>query len=240
MKKLLFIFNLILLLCISCKQKEFDLADLRFPIAKQQLHALGIKTDGYKRFTEGQVIEYISDSSLVMRFGGVSLAENLNRYNKHIYSSNIVRFLEDPKDESIQAYRISIQTTEEAEPLENYFDTQFGKTDFYYRDQEVSCRVWEKEGQLYYLGINFDLYDPERIDKHLKTAYLFVVNKNRTTLIKNEAPQGSYFRYYQSYLEEKMQPEHKTLTYPQFMELRRSQNESEGFPTEYFNHYIKP
>lgn len=52
MRKLLFILNLTLLLCLSGKQKGFDLADLRFPIGKEQLHALGIKTDGYKRLAE--------------------------------------------------------------------------------------------------------------------------------------------------------------------------------------------
>ncbi|MDR2271438.1 MAG: hypothetical protein LBF27_11090 [Sphingobacterium sp.] len=51
MRKLLFLPNLTLLLCLSGKQKEFDLADLCFPIGKEQLHALGVKTDGYKRLT---------------------------------------------------------------------------------------------------------------------------------------------------------------------------------------------
>lgn len=57
MKKLLFICKLILLLCISCKQNEFDLADLRFPIDKKQLNMFGVETAPYKTYLEDQAIE---------------------------------------------------------------------------------------------------------------------------------------------------------------------------------------
>ncbi|MEI2271759.1 hypothetical protein OHD16_06355 [Sphingobacterium sp. ML3W] len=239
MRKLLILCKLTVLLCISCKQKQFDLSDLRFPIEKKQLNTLGVKTDPYKTFLEEETMKFISDSSSVMRFGGIALAGNLNRYDKHIYASNNVEFFEDREDKAIQAYKIAIQTTEETELLAGYFDQQFGKTDFYYKDKEVSCRVWEKEGMLYYLGINFDVYDPERIAKHLKTALLFVVNKTSQTLIKEEAPQSSYFRFYKYYLEAKEQPEYKTFTYRQYMQLKSSQDQSEGLETIYVGHYIK-
>ncbi|WP_418360804.1 hypothetical protein [Sphingobacterium detergens] len=239
MKRLLFIFNLILLLCISCKQKEFDLADLRFPIDKKQLNMLGVETAPYKTYLEDETVKFISDSSSVMRFGGIVLAGNLNRYDKNIYASNTVQFLEDRTDKTIQAYKVTIGTSEETEQLESYFDKQFGETDFYYKDAELSCRVWEKEGVLYYLGVNFDVYDPDQIKKHRRTALLFVVNKNSHKLINDEAPDGHYFRFYHYYLEAKEKPEYKTLTYRQYMELKRSQDQSQGFETIYAEHYIK-
>jgi len=239
MKKLLFICKLISLLCISCKQNEFDLADLRFPIDKKQLNMLGVETAPYKRYLEDETVKFISDSSSVMRFGGIVLAGNLNRYDKNIYASNTVEFLEDQADKTIQAYKVTLGTSEETEQLEQYFDRWFGKTDFYYKDTELSCRVWEKEGLLYYLGINFDVYNPDQIKKHRRTALLFVVNKNSQTLIKAEAPQGHYFRFYHYYLEVKEKPEYKTLTYRQFIELKQSQYQSEGFETIYAEHYIK-
>jgi len=239
MKKLLFICKLILLLCISCKQKEFDLADLRFPIDKKQLNMLGVETAPYKTYLEDETIKFSSDSSSVMRFGGIGLAGNLSRYDKNIYASNTVYFLEDRTDKTIQAYKVTIGTSEETEQLESYFDKQFGKTDFYYKDEELSCRVWEKEGLLYYLGINFDVYNPDQIKKHRRIALLFVVNKSSQTLIKEEAPQGHYFRFYHYYLEAKEKPEYKTLTYRQYMELKQRQYQSEGLETIYIEHYIK-
>ncbi|MGE8290383.1 MAG: hypothetical protein ACN6ON_01845 [Sphingobacterium sp.] len=239
MKKLLFICKLILLLCISCKQKQFDLADLRFPIDKKQLNMLGVETAPYKTYLEDETIKFSSDSSSVMHFGGIALAGNLSRYDKNIYESNTVYFLEDRTDKTIQAYKVTIGTSEETEQLESYFDKQFGKTDFYYKDEELSCRVWEKEGLLYYLGINFDVYNPDQIKKHRRTALLFVVNKSSQTLIKEEAPQGHYFRFYHYYLEAKEKPEYKTLTYRQYMELKQRQYQSEGLETIYVENYIK-
>lgn len=239
MKKLLFICKLILLLCISCKQKQFDLADLRFPIDKKQLNMLGVETAPYKTYLEDETIKFSSDSSSVMHFGGIALAGNLSRYDKNIYASNTIQFLEDRTDKTIQAYKVTIGTSEETEQLESYFDKQFGKTEFYYKDEELSCRVWEKEGLLYYLGINFDVYNPDQIKKHRRTALLFVVNKSSQTLIKEEAPQGHYFRFYHYYLEAKEKPEYKTLTYRQYMELKQRQYQSEGLETIYVEHYIK-
>ncbi|GAA4167811.1 hypothetical protein [Sphingobacterium ginsenosidimutans] len=239
MKKLLLICKLILLLCISCKQKQFDLADLRFPIDKKQLNMLGVETAPYKTYLEDETIKFSSDSSSVMHFGGIALAGNLSRYDKNIYASNTIQFLEDRTDKTIQAYKVTIGTSEETEQLESYFDKQFGKTEFYYKDEELSCRVWEKEGLLYYLGINFDVYNPDQIKKHRRTALLFVVNKSSQTLIKEEAPQGHYFRFYHYYLEAKEKPEYKTLTYRQYMELKQRQYQSEGLETIYVEHYIK-
>ncbi|RKE52833.1 hypothetical protein [Sphingobacterium detergens] len=239
MKKLLFICKLILLLCISCKQKQFDLADLRFPIDKKQLNMLGVETAPYKTYLEDETIKFSSDSSSVMHFGGIALAGNLSRYDKNIYASNTIQFLEDRTDKTIQAYKATIGTSEETEQLESYFDKQFGKTDFYYKDEDMSCRVWEKDGLLYYLGINFDVYNPDQIKKHRRTALLFVVNKSSQTLIKEEAPQGHYFRFYHYFLEAKEKPEYKTLTYRQYTELKQRQYQSEGFETIYIEHYIK-
>lgn len=239
MKKLLFICKLILLLCTSCQQKKFDLSDLRFPIDKKQLNRLGVETNPNKTYFEDETIRFISDSSSVMCFGGIALAGNLNRYDKNIYASNTVEFLEDRADKTIQAYKITLGTSEETEQLEHYFDKQFGKTDFYYKDAELSCRVWEKEGLLYYLGINFDVYNPDQIKKHRRTALLFVVNKNSQTLISTEAPQGHYFRFYHYYLQAKEKPEYRSLTYRQYMESKQHAYQSEDFETIDAEHYVK-
>jgi len=92
-----FLSVIILLLIFSCKKKEFDLKDLKFPIEKNQLNSLAIETDDYKTFIEGEILKFASAKDTVMVFGGLKLAGNLSRYNtKDIGydAANYIQFFE--------------------------------------------------------------------------------------------------------------------------------------------------
>ncbi|MGE8555474.1 MAG: hypothetical protein ACN6OB_16265 [Chryseobacterium jejuense] len=239
MKKLLFL--AIFPLLLSCSKHQFDLEQLKFPIEKKVLNTAGVNTNEYPTFIEGEILSFTGNNDTVMVYGGMQLSGNLRRYNKNVDASNYVKFFEDPIHKDIRAYEIVLKTTEETEQLETYFDKNFGKTDFYYKDKEVSCRIWEKEKSLYYLGIHFDFNDPELLNKSRKTALLFVVDKSAKEIISKEAPQGDYFQFYRHYLEIKESPQHKNkkYTYREYIEQSRRENKSKEFDVIYFDNYIE-
>jgi len=126
--------------------------------------------------------------------------------------------------------------------LGKYFDKNFGKTDFHYKDKETTCRIWEKDNNLYFLGIDSDSYDEEFMAKHLKSALLFVVDKNSKNIIKEESPQGSYFQFYERYLEAKEEPQNKNkrFSYRDFIEKARKENEfNDVLDVIYFQNYVE-
>ncbi len=226
---------------LSCSNHTFDLEKLKFPVEKKILNAAGINTDEYQTFIEGEILSFTGSNNTVMVYDGMRLSGNLSRYNKNVDASNYVSFFEDPTHKDIRAYEIVIRTTEETEQLEKYFDKHFGKTDFYYKDREVSCRIWEKDNSLYYLGINFNFNNPELLNKSRKTALLFVTDKNAKQIIREKSPQGNYFQFYRHYLDAKETPQHKNkkYTYREYIEQRKRENKYKEFDVIYFDHYIE-
>lgn len=240
-RKLLLLVMLPLLLK-SCRENKFDLENIEFPIRKQELQNVGVDTEKSSGNINDDIITFTSDSSAVMIFGGIELGNDLNRSNtidKKIFASNYVKFYEDASEKQILAYEVNIRTSNETALLENYFDENYGATDFYYKDEKVCCRIWEEEKNIYYFGVNFNS-ESEFLKEKQNTALLFVVDKNSKNILREEAPTGQYFQLYKYYLDEKelIHDKNKKFTYRDFMKKKRQENEFKEADVIYYDNYI--
>lgn len=211
---------------ISCKQKDkFNLLNLSFPVKKEQLNSVGVETKDYKTYLEGEIKKFSSEKDTVLFFGDVKLSGNISRYNKDLFFANYVDFFEDPLQKNIGAYQVNIHTTEETKALEEFMAEHFGKTDFYYKDQKICCRIWEADNQIFFFGVMNDQHHPDLPNNVQSTCMLFVIDKSNKELMK-ESPKGSYFKFYKDYLERRESSHQKSENYSYKDFVRESGNET--------------
>lgn len=216
----------LLTLFLSCKQEDkFDLLNLSFPVKKELLNSMGIETKDYNTYLEGEIRKFSSEKDSVLIFGNVKLSGNISRYNKDLFFANYVDFFEDPLQKNIGAYQVNIHTTEETKALEEFMAEHFGKTDFYYKDQKISCRIWEADNRILFFGVMNDQHHPDLPNKVQSTCMLFVIDKSNKELMK-ESPQGSYFKFYKDYLDKKESTKQQAEVYTYSNFVHDSGNET--------------
>lgn len=225
--------NIILMifpLLMSCQTNSVDLDQLSFPINISVLE----KTHKLRKNSDlAGIIFYNSTDSSLLRFSGYSFSGTLNNQDESILSTNYVSFYKSRTTDMVNAYRLEIKTTEKAKEFEQLVEKKFGKTDFYYRDQEFSYRIWNAGNKLYL----FETNNTGRYNgKKFESCSLYVV-ANGDQFLNNYFLTGG-FQYYGDYLREKNKPEHqnKKYTYQNFIDEQEKQDGKDSF---YLKHYIK-
>ncbi|WP_131368699.1 hypothetical protein [Chryseobacterium luteum] len=217
-------------LLISCQTNSFDLDKLSFPV---DISVIEKKYELDKNSDLSGVIVYNSTDSALLQFSGLSFSGTLNKQDTSILSTNYVSFYANRTTNQVNAYRLEIRTTKKAEEFEKLLEKKFGKTDFYYRDQEFSYRVWNAGNKLYLLETNnTGIYNNEKF----KSCNLYVVAHGDQLL--NDYFISGGFQYYGDYLQEKNKPEHKgkKYTYRDFVDEREKDDGADSF---YLKNYVK-
>ncbi|MGJ1198290.1 hypothetical protein ACR777_19260 [Sphingobacterium spiritivorum] len=216
----------LLALFVSCKQEDkFDLLNVSFPVKKELLNSVGVETKDYNTHLDGEIRKFSSEKDSVLIFGNVKLSGNISRYNKDLFFANYVEFFEDPVQKNIGAYQVNIHTTEETKALEEFMAAHFGKTDFYYKDQKISCRVWEADKRIFFFGVMEGQHSPDLSNSPHSTCLLFVIANSNKELMK-ESPAGSYFKFYKDYLDKKESTKQQAEVYTYSDFVRDSGNET--------------
>ncbi|MBE9602279.1 hypothetical protein [Pedobacter sp. MC2016-24] len=198
------------LLIQACHSQNFDLATLKLPVAESSITSK-IKLDDQK-FQVGNLNEYISLEKDALYFSGKSLYGSIDNSPNTSYMANGVRFYIDKKTNQVEAYRLGIKTTAETSKLEKGLEEKFGKTFYYYKDPDMNFRIWEYNGNTYFLEVNSTtVYNGE----HTTSSDLFVVN-NKCEAFLNYCMAGG-FGYYQDYLNAKKKSNKKQYTYNDFL-----------------------
>lgn len=225
--------NIILMIfpmLISCQTNSVDLDQLSFPInisVLEKTHKLTKNSD------LAGIIFYNSTDSSLLRFSGYSFSGTLNNQDESILPTNYVSFYKSRTTDKVNAYRLEIKTTEKAKEFEQLVEKKFGKTDFYYRDQEFSYRVWNAGNKLYL----FETNNTGRYNgKKFESCSLYVLAKGDQFLTNYFLAGG--FQYYGDYIQVKNKPEQRTkkYTYQNFIDEQEKQDGKDSF---YLKHYIK-
>lgn len=194
----------------SCHSQNFDLSDLVLPVTESSV-ASKIKLED-RRFQTIGLNEYTSLEKSALNFGGKSLYGSIDNSPNSSYLANGVRFYIDKKTNQIEAYLLQIRTTAETSKLEKSLEARFGKTFYYYKDEDMNFRIWEYKGNTYFLEVNSTtIYN----GKHTISSDLCVVN-NKSTGFYNYYLAGG-FGYYKDYLNAKRKSKKKVYSYNDFL-----------------------
>ena len=190
--------------------QKLDLLSLKLPVAESSI-ASKIKLEDQK-LQSFNLSEYISLEKNALNFNGRSLYGSIDNSPDTSYLANGVRFYIDKKTNLVEAYRLDIKTTAETHQLEKSLVEKFGKTFYYYKDEEMNFRIWEHDGNTYFLEVNATaVYN----GKHTISSDLCVIS-NRSTEFYNNYMAGG-FGYYADYLREKKNSKKKGYTYNDFL-----------------------
>ena len=194
----------------ACHSQNFDLENLKLPVAASTITSKFEVSDD--KFMSGGLSEYSSLDKNVLYFGGKSLSGSIDNSPTTSYLANGVKFYIDKNANMIQAYRLGIKTTAETEKLVKALETKLGKTFYYYKDPEMSFRIWELNGITYFLEVNSTtVYNGE----HTVSSDLYVVNNKAETF--NNYMMAGGFGYYADYLNAKKKSTKKVYTYNDFL-----------------------
>ncbi len=194
----------------SCHSQNFDLSSLALPATESNVSSK-IKLEDQKFQTAG-LNEYTSLEKDALYFEGKSLYGSIDNSPNTSYLANGVKFYIDKKTNQIEAYRLDIKTTSETSKLEKALEAKFGKTFYYYKDTDMSFRIWEYKGNTYFLEVNSStVYNGE----HTISGDLCVINNKFTAFYTYYMAGG--FGYYQDYLEAKKKSNKKVYTYNDFL-----------------------
>lgn len=217
-------------LLISCQTNSFDLDKLSFPV---DISAIEKKYELDKNSDLSGVIIYNSTDAALLQFSGSSFSGTLNKQDTSMLSNSYVSFYEDRTTGKVNAYRLEVTTTKKAEEFEKLLEKKFGKTDFYYRDPELSYRVWNIGNKLYLLETNnTGKYNNEKF-----RSCSFYVVADGDQMLKDYFISGG-FQYYGDYLREKNKPEHKgkKYTYRNFVDEKKKDDGKDSF---YLKKYVE-
>lgn len=227
MKKLLLLFA-ILPFMISCKNHDFDLDKVSFPINIDPLLAkYKIKED--KAFSD--MVRYYSTDKNLMVFNDYNFSGSLDASNNLF--ENKISFYKENKTNKIDAYEIQIKTSDEAKDFEDLLTTKLDKTDFYYKNVDFSFRIWNFEGKTYFFETN---NTGKYNGKKFKSCHLYVIDNNNVFFTNYLCSGG--FQYYGDYLYEKNKPENKgkKFTYRDFINI---QEKEDGQDSYFLKDYVK-
>ena len=201
---------LMTILTQSCHSQNFDLSTIVLPVSESSITSK-IKLEDQNFQTAG-LNEYISLEKDALYFEGKSLYGSIDNSPGTSYLANGVKFYVDKKTKQIEAYRLNIKTTEETSKLEKALEAKFGKTFYYYKDDDMNFKIWEYKGNTYFLEVNSTtVYNGE----HTTSGDLCVIN-NKHTAFYNYYMAGG-FGYYQDYLRAKKKSNKKVYTYNDFL-----------------------
>ncbi len=220
----------VIILFASCNKHDFDLDKLNFPIEKSSL-VEKFKLKENKDFVDFTFYETSDKAALY--FDDFHFSGSLDSNNESLLTNNRATFIEDNKTKRIDAFEININTTDKTEEFEKLVETKFGKTDFYYRNDDFSYRIWEKSGKMYFFETNnTGIYN----DRKFKSCQLNVVNSQNKFLVNYFIAGG--FQYFGDYLYEKEKPENKNkkFTYRDFVE---KQEKEDGKDSYFVKDYVK-
>lgn len=221
---------LLLPVLMACQTNSFDLDKLSFPV---DIATLKKKYELNTNSDLSGIIVYNSTDPALLQFSGYSFSGTLNKQDASILSTNYVSFYENRTTNKVNAYRLEIKTTKKAEEFEKRLEKKLGKTDFYYRDTEFSCRIWNAGNKRYLLETNnTGKYNNEKF----KSCSLYVVADVDQLLNAYFIAGG--FQYYGDYLREKNKPEHKgkKYSYRNFIDEKEKEDGKDSF---YLTDYVK-
>ncbi|TDO21294.1 hypothetical protein [Pedobacter duraquae] len=194
----------------SCHSQNFDLATLKLPVPESSITSKFKLEDD--KFLVANLSQYSSLEKEALYFGGKSLYGSIDNSPTTSYLANGVKFFIDQKTKQIEAYRLGIKTTAETEKLVKVLEAKLGKTFYYYKDPDMSFRIWELNGITYFLEVNSTtVYNGE----HTVSSDLHVVN-NKAETFYNYIMAGG-FGYYADYLNAKKKSTKKVYTYNDFL-----------------------
>lgn len=237
MKKLLFLLA-ILPFMTSCQKQDFDLDNLSLPINSDSI---------LKKYKNKKAFEIEMDSTLVatydskdekiMRFKGLSLYGSMINDENDESSfgfSNHITFYSIKSSNQIEAYNIHTETKDITKKMIMLVEKEFGKTDYYYKDNKFSSRVWEKNELLYFFATNNTI---ENMGEKTITSDLTIIS-TKSLHILNWFTSGGSFAYYGDYLKEKSK--NKIKNYKDFVNQQEIEAKSWGQKsTNYTKDYVK-
>ena len=194
----------------SCNSQNFDLSSIVLPVKESSITSKFQLED--QKFQTAGLDEYISTEKDALYFQGESLYGSIDDSPNTSYMANLVRFYIDKKTNQVEAYKLETKTTEETKKLEKALEAKFGKTFYHYKDPSMTFRIWEFNGNTYFLEINYTtVYN----GKASVTGDLCVVN-NKAEGFYNYYMAGG-FGYYQDYLRARKKSSKGSYTYNDFL-----------------------
>ncbi|MCX2485835.1 hypothetical protein [Pedobacter sp. MR2016-24] len=194
----------------ACAPPDFDLAKISLPISKDLLLAkIPLEDD---KMSIGDAERFTSLEKKALYFEGESLYGSINNSPNTSYLANQVIFFIDKKTNKAEAYQLDIKTTDETAKLEKALDKKLGKTQFHYKHDGMSFRIWENKEVTYFLEVN-----GTTSYNGVKTisSSLHVVSNNYPLLYKYFM--GGGFGYYGDYIAAKRRNKKANYTYGDFV-----------------------
>ena len=196
--------------------QKFDLFSLKLPAAESIISSK-IKLED-QNFQSVNLSEYTSLEKDALNFNGKSLYGSIDNSPDTSYLANGVRFYIDKKTNLVEAYRLDIKTTAETRQLEKSLVDKFGKTFYYDKDEEMNFRIWEHNGNTYFLEVNAtSVYN----GKHTISSDLCVISNKSSEFYNNYITGG--FGYYADFLRAKKKTTKKAYRYNDFLNDMRAE-----------------
>jgi len=194
----------------ACAPPDFDLAKINLPINRDSLMAKITLEDD--KMSIGDAERFTSLEKKALYFEGESLYGSINNSPNTSYLANQVVFFIGTKTNKAEAYQLNIKTTAETAKLEKALEKKLGKTQFYYKHDGMSFRIWESKGITYFLEVN-----GTTSYNGVKTisSFLHVVNNNYPLLYNYFM--GGGFGYYEDYIAAKGRNKKANYSYGDFV-----------------------
>lgn len=236
MKKLLLLLA-ILPFITSCKKHDFDLDNLSLPTKSNNiLNKYKNKKNFEIEIDSTLVAIYNSKDEKIMWFKDLSLSGSMidNEKESSFGFSNHVTFYSVESSNQIEAYKIHIETKDITQKLLKLVEKEFGKTDYYYKDNKFSSRIWEKKGVLYFFETNNTIVN---MGEKTITSDLTVISTKSLSIL-NWLTSGGSFAYYGDFLKVKSKTEN--YNYRDFVNQQEIEAKSWGQKGTYYSKdYVK-
>jgi len=224
----------------SCQKHGFDLDNLSLPTKSDNI---------LKKYKNEKSFEIEMDSTLVatydskdekiMWFKGLSLSGSMTDDEKDESSfgfSNHITFYSVKSSNQIEAYNIHIETKDITQKLIKLVEKEFGKTEYYYKDNKFSSRIWEKNGILYFFATNNTI---ENMGEKTITSDLTLISTESLNIL-NWFTSGGSFAYYGDFLKEKRKNKIEKYSYKDFVIQQEIEAKSWGQKSTYYSkNYVK-
>lgn len=205
-------------------QTHIDLANLKIPfpqdsILKQYACAKGMEL--------GEFEEYKSKDEGLLWFLGQSLEGCIGKVKDELEngSCNGVKFYKSKNESQVGAYQIHTETKDKTETMKQLLAGKFGKATYHYEEEGLSFRVWEKEGNFYFLETSNNAIV---LDQKTEIADLTVISAAFPSFLSWFVGSGG-FGFYGDYLKERAKPVHKGKKYGYSDFIREQEEEAKSW-----------